>query len=61
VRSTFAFTRQAAKAAAVSMLAGSLLAFGQATRPQPGSSDFNVAPPKDEILGNRKNAEPATG
>jgi len=48
-KSLFGFT--AVCSLSVSVLIGSSFAFGQTPSPQKGNSNFNVAPPKDEIMG----------
>ena len=47
--------------AAFLFVACSMLTFAQTPRPQPGNPDFNVAPPKDEVIGSAKNGEPHKG
>ena len=57
MRSMFAFSCRAAKVAALSMLVGSLLTFGQTPRSPSGNPDFNVAPPKEEAVPTGKKGE----
>ncbi|WP_419806575.1 bifunctional YncE family protein/alkaline phosphatase family protein [Terriglobus sp.] len=52
-----ALPRPALRFAAFSMVACSLAMFAQTARPQSGNSDFKVAPPKDEVIGNAKNGD----
>ena len=60
MRPSITFTRQALIVVALPVLACSTVMFAQAPRPQSGNSDFNVAPPKDEILGTAKNGASRT-
>ena len=47
------FAMPAVRSISVCMLIGSALAFSQTPPPQTGSSSFNVAPPKDEVMGKK--------
>lgn len=61
MRSTISFSYHAAKAAALSLLAGSLLAFGQTPATPSGNSGFKVGPLRDEITGTAKKGEVTRG
>jgi YVTN family beta-propeller protein len=52
------FSAKIARAAAISLLTASALAFGQTPDPQSPSPGFKVAPPKDEVMGTQKDAGP---
>jgi len=57
VRSRIAFSRYALKSAAFAIIVSAPFVLGQSPSTQSGSSGFSVAPPKDEILGTKKDAE----
>jgi YVTN family beta-propeller protein len=51
MRLTCLFALHTVRSMSVCMLIVSALAFSQTPRPHTGNSDFNVAPPKDEVMG----------
>jgi YVTN family beta-propeller protein len=57
VRPRPVFSVHTARAAAISVLTASALAFGQTPGSQSGSPGFNVAPPKDEVITTQKSSE----
>jgi YVTN family beta-propeller protein len=61
MRSFVAFSRQGSKVVAFSVFACSILTFAQTPRPQSSNPDFNVAPPKEEVIGSAKRVEPRNG
>ena len=61
MRSLFPFAKLACYVAALALSASAVPAFAQTPPPQPGNSDFNVAPPKDEVVGTAKSSQVGTG